>query len=79
MNYQPSDVSNPPRQREGAGGDAGGSGESNEAKKRAGRAGTIENSRGLVYLYENTSGFGMNSFTAGQLVTDVSSLIIGLL
>ena len=37
--------------------------------------------RALVYLYENTSGFGMNSisFTAGQWVTDVSSLIIGLL
>ena len=34
--------------------------------------------RALVYLYENTSGFGMNSFTASQLMTDVSSLIIGL-
>ena len=34
MNYQPSDVSNPPRQREGAGGDSAG-GRVMKLKKRA--------------------------------------------
>lgn len=50
-------------------------------RRRAGggAGGPAPGDRALVYLYENTSGFGMNSFTAGQLVTDVSSLIIGLL